>query len=275
MSDPGGRAKRRGRGGSTARASLRRERRRAKARRRARTRAAGPETPPSKRGGRRKGAGRKPKGERAGVSHRTRPGILPTRPVHVTTRVMIDLPSLRQTGPRQVLERSLSIACERFGMRIVHYTIQSNHLHLIVEVRDRFALSKGMQGLLVRFAKNLNKHWDRHGRVFADRYYARELTSLREVRNALLYVLRNCDHHHVRVDGLDEYSSARWFDGWKDPPGPGPGPRARITCVPARGWMLRVGWKQRYGPIGLDELPRLAGDTERHTKPTPRAVRAR
>jgi REP element-mobilizing transposase RayT len=226
------------------------------------------ELPLPKRGGKRPGAGRKPKGERAGVSHRTRPSLEPTYPVHVTTRLVPELQSLRQPGPRSVLERCLTIACERFQMRIVHYSIQTNHIHLLVECADRFALSKAMQGLLVRFAKNLNKHWGRKGRVFADRYFARDLKSLQEIRNALVYVLRNAPRHGIRVEGVDECSSGRWFDGWNPPlPRPRPGPGTLVTCVPARHWPLRVGWKLHHPLIELDELPKAARADERHTSP--------
>jgi REP element-mobilizing transposase RayT len=182
---------------------------------------------------------------------------------------MPELPSLRQPGPRQVLERCLTIACERFGLRVVHYSIQTNHLHLILECDDRHALSKGMQGMLVRFAKNLNKHWGRKGKVFADRYHARELKSLREIRNALVYVLRNAPHHGIRVEGIDEYTSGRWFDGWERPPEPVPARSTLVTCVAPRGWPMRVGWKLHYPRIRFDELPRPSSADERHTAAAP------
>src|SRR5688572_10636699 len=132
-------------------------------------------------------------------------------------------------------------------MRIVHYSIQTNHLHLIVEADDRRALAKGMQGLLVRIAKNLNKRcWDRKGKVFADRYHSREVKSLREVRNVLVYVLRNAPKHGNHFVGMDEYSSGAWFDGWERAPSSPPGPRTLVTCVPPRGWAMRIGWRRHY-----------------------------
>ena len=257
--------------------AARRTRRKAKAKAKARARARTRERVrqlelPLKRprGGKRKGAGRKPKGERAGVSHKTRVDLeAAANPIHVTTRIQAHLPSLRTPPRRHVIEGCLCMAKERFGMRIVHYTIQSNHLHLIVEAEDRHALAKGMQGLLVRIAKNLNKHsFDRKGKVFADRYHAREAKSLREVRNVLVYVLRNATKHGPHFVGIDEYSSGDWFDGWERAPSSPPGPRALVTCVPPRGWPTRVGWKLRYPLIRFDESPGSAVDYERHTTPT-------
>jgi REP element-mobilizing transposase RayT len=255
---------------SAASSRARRRKRLAKARARSKTKPEQLELPLPRRGGKRRGAGRKPKGERAGVSHRTRPDFYHANPLHVTTRLVCGCPNLRQPGAKRVIEACLAIARVRFGMRIVHYSIQSNHLHLLVECSDRRALSKAMQGLLVRFAKNLNKFWVRTGKVFADRYYARELTSLLEIRNAIVYVLRNSTKHELEVDGIDEFSSGIWFDGWERPPSPGPGPNTPVTCVQPQEWPMRVGWKKRYGPIRFDERPRPSGDGERHTAPNPK-----
>src|SRR5882672_3801717 len=159
------------------------------------------------RGGARRGAGRKPKGPRAGVSHRTRPVRAARHPVHVTARIRAGLPSLRREATRALLELALARGADRFGFRLVEYSIQSNHLHLIAEVRDRRALSRGMQGLLVRITRALNKSWGRKGSVFADRYHARALCTPREARNALVYVFHNARHHGARVAGVDPFSS--------------------------------------------------------------------
>jgi hypothetical protein len=96
----------------------------------------------------------------------------------------------------------------------VHHSIQSNHLHLIVESQDRCALSSGMRGLLIRIARALNKLWARHGGVFADRFHERELKNPRQVRHALVYVLNNSRKHGVRLSGPDPLSSGANFDGW-------------------------------------------------------------
>lgn len=76
-------------------------------------------------------------------------------------------------------------------LRIVHFALMIRHLHLIVEAKDRDALSRGMQGFGVRLARRLNKELGRRGRVLRDRYHEHILRTPREVRNALCYVLRN------------------------------------------------------------------------------------
>lgn len=100
------------------------------------------------------------------------------------------------------------------AFQVVHYSIQSNHLHLIVEAQDRRTLSSGLRGLLIRIAFALNKLWNRHGSVFAGRFHERELLDPRQVRHALVYVLNNSRKHGVRHAGPDPLSSGPGFDGW-------------------------------------------------------------
>jgi hypothetical protein len=83
---------------------------------------------PSGWGGRRKGAGRKPKGEKAGVSHERKPPLSARHAVHVTMRLRAGLPSLRRWKEYEVLLGAFRTGCERFGFRLVHYAVLGNHL---------------------------------------------------------------------------------------------------------------------------------------------------
>ncbi len=213
-------------------------------------------------GGRRAGAGRKPKGERAGVPHRRRPAIQNRHPVHVTIKVATDLPNLRRRDLRAVCFAVLEEAAERHGMRIVHFSIQSNHVHLIVECKGTTALQRGMKGLLVRLARRLNKHLGRRGQVFPDRYHVEPLKTPTQVRHALRYVLNNARKHAgpgKKIDArwVDPCSTASAFDGWKSTPN-GPAKRDRGDCAPRMPkpgtWLLRVGWRKR-GRIPIDDIP--------------------
>jgi len=218
-----------------------------------------------KRGGYRPGSGRKPlpAHKRAGVPHRNRAKLASRYPVHATVRVRKGLPPLRNRRTRRVLMQCFAAARERFGFRLLHYSIQSTHLHLLCEAADDKALSRGMQGLLIRIAKALNKLWERKGSVFAERYHERILRTPREVRNALAYVLNNLWRHlrgafpSRRSDsatGLDEFASGLWFDGWKAKPqvslpeGVGPPIAASHT------WLINTGWR-RCGLLRVDEVP--------------------
>jgi putative transposase len=122
-------------------------------------------------------------------------------------------------------------------MRVVHYSIQGNHLHLLVEAAGRDSLAKGMQGLAIRIAKTLNRLFDRKGKVWADRYHAHVLKARREVANVLRYVLGNFAKHASRrgerASFADPFSSVR-FLGYVDLDAP---------VAPPSTWLLRVGWR--------------------------------
>src|SRR3954470_20803982 len=122
------------------------------------------ELPAKGRGGRRLGAGR-PRKKTAGVSHLKRPTLPPRFPIHITLRVRSDVPNLRTDKRFLAAKRAFRYGCDKFGMRLIEFSVQSNHIHLIVEANDRRALSRGMQALLIRLAKQLNRASERSGSV--------------------------------------------------------------------------------------------------------------
>ncbi len=207
-------------------------------------------------GGKRRGAGREPAGERAGVAHRMRPKLAARHPVLVTMRLRAGLPSLRYDGAHEMLKAAF-VAATSDAFRVVEYSVQSNHLHLLAESRDERALSRGMLGLSVRIARGLNRLWRRIGRVLAGRYHAKALTTPRAVRNALVYVLGNARKHGAwTAERPDAYSSAEQFEGWS-----GPTERVALSSprllARARTWLLSIGWR-RHGPIDPRARPAAA-----------------
>jgi len=165
-------------------------------------------------GGKRKGAGRPPNGAKAGVSHLKRARFSERHPVHVTLRTLAGVGYLRGYRRYQAILAALREAKERYGLRVIHYSVQGNHLHLLVEADGARSLARGVQGLAVRLARALNRAAKRRGKVFADRYHAHVLASRREVVRALRYILENF-RHHLRQDvaprGSDPCSSAAWL----------------------------------------------------------------
>jgi hypothetical protein len=137
----------------------------------------------------------------------------------------------------------------------VHYSVLSNHLHLMVEADDRKRLSRGMQSLLIRIAKRLNKAWKRKGRVFADRFFEHALRVPREVRNALVYVLNNARKHGAWHDwsSPDPFSSGRWYDGWSDFAADTIDSLSRPVSA-AMTWLLTRG-PLRFGAFSVASLP--------------------
>jgi hypothetical protein len=149
----------------------------------------------------------------------------------------------------------------RDGFRLVHYSVQGNHLHLLVEADDRTALMQGAKGLSVRLARALNRVMGRRGQVFADRYHAQLLDGPARVRWALRYVICNARRHAAQrgerysPTWIDPYSSARFFDGWRDGLEPPEAPDGSIAAP--RGWLLTTGWRKR-GLLTRDEVPGTA-----------------
>ncbi|MBW1683994.1 MAG: transposase [Deltaproteobacteria bacterium] len=213
---------------------------------------------PSGWGGRRPGAGRK-SAPKARILHRSREGFGPRHACHVTLKMRPEVPSLRSVRLVRELERSFAKARDRGDFRLVHYALQGDHAHLIVEAKDPKALGRGMKALGSRLARAVNRSFRRKGPVLADRYHLRVLRTPKEVRSALAYVLLNARRHASKASGVwrcDPASSGRWFDGWRRRPDVHP-TQARLRSPPvagARSWLLRAGWR-RHGLIDPLEVP--------------------
>lgn len=185
---------------------------------------------PHPRGGRRPGAGRKPNGSKPGVSHLRRPRFARLSPVHVTMRMARHVYNLRSRRSFSVIARALATAAERFGMRIVQFAVEGNHVHLVVEAEATEALARGMQGFSIRVAKGLNKMMHRRGRVLADRYHAHLLRTPSETRRAVAYVR---DNHRKHMAQVGEALPRAYVDPFT-PAGAG------MTLPRPRSWLLRA-----------------------------------
>lgn len=231
-------------------------------------------------GGARAGAGR-PRTSTS-VSHLRRAAVSRHVPLHVTLRLVERFPNLRTRVPFRIIRAALS-QTRAGGARIVHYSVQSNHLHFIVEALNKSALARGIQALTIRLAKSLNRALGRTGRVFADRFHARPLKTPLEVRRALVYVLNNYRKHtdgkgpRLPLSFVDGYSSGLWFDGWDPefvhaPPDKraprDPAPELDAGIVPARSFLLTTAWR-RHGLVRPFETPDAA------PKPAPARARRR
>jgi len=189
-------------------------------------------------GGKRAGAGRKPRGARAGVAHRSRGAWPRPVPLHVTLRMAPHVYNLRSRRSFRVIAAALRVGADRFDVRVLEFSVQGNHIHLLVEAPNPSALARAIQGLTIRVAKGLNRMMGRKGRVFDDRYHARVLRTPTEVRHAIRYILDNARKHAAQrgetyAPGyVDPYSSAGASD---------------LALPSAQTWLLRAGWT-RAGP---------------------------
>jgi REP element-mobilizing transposase RayT len=225
-----------------------------------------------KRGGKRRGAGRPPKGARAGAPHKERPVLDARYPVHVTLRVVTAVGSLRRRfSYRAIREATLTVA-RRETFRIVQISIQRTHIHLIVEADDKAALASGMQGFQISAAKHLNAELGkrragarRKGTVFPDRYHAEIITSPRQARHTLIYVMSNWRKHQEDLVSpmsswtIDWFSSAAMFPDWAEYGEAaflwrGPETYDPLIVYQPRSWLLKEGWK-KSGSISCRDVP--------------------
>ena len=226
-----------------------------------------------KRGGKRRGAGRPPKGARAGAPHKERPYLHARYPVHVVLRAVAAVGSLRRRRAYHAIREATLTAARREDFRIVHLSIQRNHVHLLVEANDKAALASGMQGFQISAAKHLNAAINkgrpgprRRGAVFPDRYHAEIITSPTQARHTLRYILLNWRKHRedsvapMSTWRIDWFSSAAMFPDWHeygDEEGflwRGPPSYEPLQVRAPQTWLLRAGWK-KIGSISCHDVP--------------------
>lgn len=157
-------------------------------------------------GGRRAGAGRKRRGA-SRVSHRARPAFAGRFPLHVTLRIRRDVPSLRTRRCLGALERAFYAGGGKFGIRLVHFAVMHDHVHMLMEAAGKESLSAGLHALNVRIARAVNRVTRRRGHVLADHYHARILRTPTEVRHARRYLATNAERHYG-VRGDDDFAPA-------------------------------------------------------------------
>jgi REP element-mobilizing transposase RayT len=226
-----------------------------------------------KHGGKRRGAGRPPKGKRAGSPHKERPFLHERYPVHVVLRVVGAVGNLRRRRIYQAIREATLTTARREDFWIVHVSIQRNHVHLLVEAKDKSALASGMQGFQISAAKHLNAAISknrpgprRRGTVFPDRYHAEIITSPRQARHALSYVMNNWRKHQedrvAPMSGwtIDWFSSAVMFPGWAEYGDEaflwrGPATYDPLVVWQPKTWLLRVGWTKGGPAISCREVP--------------------
>jgi putative transposase len=152
---------------------------------------------------------------------------------------------------------AIAAGCSRFGMRVVHFSVQSNHIHLAVEAADARSLTRGMRGLAVRIARAVNRAAGRKGKVFDDHYFSRELCTPAEVRKVVRYVLDNAMLHAGSSPRTDPCASC-------------------APVVAPRTWLLSVGWlRSRAGPLPVSAWNAFGNEgwKPRQSPPEGRTVR--
>ncbi len=194
----------------------------------------------------------------------------PEHALHVVLRVVPEVGSLRRRDLYRAIRAASVVAAVRARIRIVHVSIQRTHVHLLVEAENKIALGRGMQGLQISAARNINTALARDGErrvgaVFVDRYYLVVIRSPTQARHALSYILNNWRKHVEDRSGVlsawlvDPFSSGCLFADWQefsdnDVLWELPSTYEPLIVVPPQSWLLREGWKLA-GTISAREVP--------------------
>jgi hypothetical protein len=196
-------------------------------------------------------------------------------------RLLPGVHHLRNRRTYPIVRRALCAGRDRFGVRVIDFSVDKHDLHLIVETPNATALGRSMKGLGVRIARRLNKAAGRKGQVIAHRYHARALKTPGEVRSALIGVLQNAkrgcrkSQRAIRASRawVDPYSSAAYFEGWSPlcqryipsrdaPDHPLHRFDREVPIVRPSRWLRTVGWLGAGGPIDTSEQPSIDGRDE-------------
>jgi len=214
--------------------------------------------------------------------YRPRPEIRRLTPVHVGIRFIRGTPRLRTQRFLRIVRTALAAANEKFRFRVIEYSLQNNHLHIVAEAGDTYAVSRAMRGISISVAKRVNAELGARGVRIPDRYFMKPLRTPLETHLALRYVLNNYRRHAAdwrefpHPDWVDPFSSGPWFTGWRSKPKPArdPCPELGRGTQPARSILLTQHWKQ-YGLLDPSFVPgpwrAESSDSARPSRPAHRA----
>jgi REP element-mobilizing transposase RayT len=151
-----------------------------------------------------KNAGR-PAIQDRGIRHTKREEIRRETPLHLTIKL------IRADVQNKTVLKALRHAILRArlqGLRIIHYSLEHDHIHLYAESDDNKILARAMKALGGSLIKKINKYFKVKGRCYKTRYHLRILRSATEVKNVINYILKNGIKHKRTKSVIDPYNSA-------------------------------------------------------------------
>jgi REP element-mobilizing transposase RayT len=152
-----------------------------------------------------KGAGRKAIHDK-GIRHIEREVIKKDTVLHLTLKIEKNKANLKNKSILKALQQSIKKA-RLLGLKVIQYTLEYDHVHLLVESSDKISLGKGMQSLGISFSKKINKIKKQNGKVFKTRYHFRKLSTPREIKNVLNYILGNGVKHKESSSIVSPFNS--------------------------------------------------------------------
>jgi len=140
------------------------------------------------------------------IYHHSRPHLLSGKPVHVTIKTDKNIiPNLRN----KILYKEIRASFKRarlLGIRIIHFTVQRDHIHFLIEAQNKKQLGQSMRALSISLTKRLSRVLAKKIKALKTRYHLHILKSLKEIKNVANYIQNNGKKHRV-VLNKDFYSS--------------------------------------------------------------------
>jgi len=152
-----------------------------------------------------KKAGRKPKTD-AGIRHTARPELERPSSLHLTVKIEKEKANLKNKFILKILKKAI-LNARRFNLKIIHYSLEFDHVHLLIEAENNIILGKGMQSFGVTFSKAINRHRNVSGQVYKHRYHFRKITSAKQLKNVMNYIFKNGVKHGTSKTIVSGYNS--------------------------------------------------------------------
>ena len=151
-----------------------------------------------------KNAGRKALHD-PGIRHTSRALISRPSALHLTIKLK------KADIQNKVVLRILKHAIFRSrlqGLKVIHFSLEYDHVHLYVECGDNHVLGKSMKAFGVSFVKGINKYKKSLGSLYKYRYHLHIIKSAREAKNVINYILKNGIKHGRTLKVINPYNSA-------------------------------------------------------------------
>ena len=149
-----------------------------------------------------------------GIRHISRDPIKRLTALHLTIKIIRDKAGLKNKAMLKVLQQAI-VKARGKGLAVIHYTLEFDHIHLLVESGDHQELGKAMQSLGVSLSMAINRLRKAKGRVFKTRYHLRKLKTPTEIKNVISYILNNTIKHRASKTPLSIFNSFIALTGMK------------------------------------------------------------
>ncbi|MGZ3787001.1 MAG: transposase [Bacteriovorax sp.] len=143
-----------------------------------------------------------------GIRHTSRPFLKKPSSLHLTVKIKKNKAEMKNKSVFSLLKRAI-LNARRQGLKVIHYSLEYDHVHLLIEAENNHILGKGMQAFGGTFSKAINRMRKLKGGVYKHRYHFRKISSARELKNVMNYIFTNGLKHKTAKNIVNPYNSIR------------------------------------------------------------------